>query len=103
MLWAKNGKDLVLFLVLGRDTLQGNDKVLEGPRVLSCRRLLSVHGVVECNGLCKQVVTTCQDTEDSEREEPYSDDGDDTGVARNEPTEKGEESGDDIDSKDSSR
>lgn len=56
-----------------------------------------MHEVVESGGSLEQVVDTTHDAEDTKGEDPDTDDGDNRGLATNEPTKQGEEGGDDVD------
>lgn len=91
---------LLGLLVLGRHTLEGHNKVLEGALLLAALGRLAVHEVVEANTVLEHVVDTAHDAEDTEREDPDTDNGHDRGLAVLEPTEDGEESGDDVDNED---
>lgn len=64
---------------------------------------LAVHHVVEASGALEEVVDTAEDTEDTEGEDPDTNDGDDGGLTANEPTEDGEEGGNDVDYENSTR
>ena len=62
---------------------------------------LAVHEVVESNRVLEEVVDTTHDAEDTEGEDPDTDNGDDGGVGTDEPTPDGEAGGEDIDNEDS--
>lgn len=88
---------LLRLLVLGRNTLKRDNEVLEGSLLLVLLGRLSVHEVVESSAALHEVVKTTHDTEDTEGENPDTDNGDNAGLATNEPTEDTEECGKDID------
>jgi len=95
---------LLRLLVLGRDALQRNDKVLQGPLLLAAPERLAVHEVVETSAALQDVVETAHDAEDAEREDPSTDDSDNGGlVAVLEPAENAEQSGDDVDNEHGAR
>ena len=62
-----------------------------------------MHQVVEANAVLEEVVDTTHDAEDTEGENPDTDNSDDAGLASDEPTKDTEEGGDDIDNQDSAR
>lgn len=59
-----------------------------------------MHQVVEADAVLEDVVDTAHDAEDTERENPDTDNGDNGGLATNEPTPDTEEGSDEIDDKD---
>jgi len=83
--------------VLGRDTLQGNNEIFQAALLLLLLGGFAVHEVVEADGALEEVVDTTHDAEDTEGENPDTDDGDDTGLTTDEPTEETEEGSNDID------
>lgn len=87
--------------MLSRDTLQANDEVLKGAVLSSPLRRLAVHEVIESSRALHEVVSTTENAEDTEGENPDTDDGDDGGLTTNEPTPDGEAGSDDIDDQDS--
>ena len=50
-----------------------------------------MHEVVEANAVLEEIVNTTHDAEDTEGEDPDTDNGDDGGLTTNEPTEETEE------------
>lgn len=76
-------------------------KVFQRTLLLALLWALAVHEVVETDGALHQVVETTKDTEDTKGEDPNTDDGNNGGLATNEPTEESEEGGDDVDDQDS--
>lgn len=60
-----------------------------------------MHEVVEALAALEEVVDTTQNAEDTEGEDPDTDDGDNGGLTTNEPTEDTEEGGDDVDDENS--
>jgi hypothetical protein len=91
---------LLRLLVLGRNTLKRDNEILEGSLLLVLLGRLSVHEVVKAGAALHEVVETTHDTEDTERENPDTDNSDNAGLATNEPTEDTEEGGKDIDDQD---
>jgi hypothetical protein len=91
-------------LVLCGDALEGDDEVLEGTLLGVLLGGLAVHKVVECNGVLEEVIDTTEDAEDTEGEDPDTDNSDDGGLmvhATLEPTEETEEGSKGIDDEDS--
>jgi hypothetical protein len=87
--------------VLGRDTLQGDNEVLERALLLVAPERLAVHEVVEALAVLEHVVDTAHDAEDTEREDPDTDDTDDRSLlATLEPTEDAEEGSNNVDDED---
>ena len=76
-------------------------EIFQGPLLQILLGRLAVHHVVERYTVLEQIVDTAHDTEDTEREDPNTDNSDDGGVATNEPTEKTEESSDNVDAENS--
>lgn len=77
-------------------------EILKGTLLLVLLGGLAVHQVVETSAALHEVVETTHDAEDTEREDPDTDHGDNAGAAvLNEPTEDGEESGKNVDDEDS--
>jgi len=63
-----------------------------------------MHEVIKCNRVLEEIVNTAQDTENTKRIDPNTDDGDDAGLfAVLKPTEDGEESSNDINEQDGTR
>lgn len=62
-----------------------------------------MHQVVETGAALHEVVETTHDAEDTEGENPDTDNSDNAGLASNEPTEDTEEGGKDIDDQDGAR
>lgn len=89
---------LLRLLVLGRNTLKRDNEVLERALLLVALGGLAVHEVVETRGALHEVVQTTHDAEDTEGEDPDTDDGNNRGVALViQPAEETEEGGDDVD------
>lgn len=87
--------------MLRRHALQRHDKVLEGALLLAALGRLAVHEVVEPDAVLQHVVEATHDAEDAEREDPDTDHGDDRSLLLVlEPTEDGEERGEDVDDQD---
>ncbi|EPE08776.1 hypothetical protein F503_04363 [Ophiostoma piceae UAMH 11346] len=92
---------LLRLLVLGRNTLQRDNEVLERALLLVALGALAVHQVVEANGVLEHVVDTSHDTENTEGEDPNTDNSDNGSLlAVHEETEQGEEGGQQIDDQD---
>ncbi|KAI6756513.1 hypothetical protein HG530_011111 [Fusarium avenaceum] len=79
------------------------DVVLEGSLLLVLLGGLAVHQVVETGAALHEVVETTHDAEDTEGENPDTDNSDNAGLASNEPTEDTEEGSKDIDDQDGAR
>jgi hypothetical protein len=62
-----------------------------------------VHQVVKSSAALHEVVETTHDAEDTERENPDTDNSDNAGLATNEPTEDTEKGGKDIDDQNGTR
>jgi len=93
---------LLRLLVLGRHALERDNEVLQRPLLLVALGRLAVHEVVESDAVLQHVVNTTHDAEDTEREDPDTDNGNDVGLMTIlEPTPNGEARGNDIDDKDS--
>ena len=60
-----------------------------------------MHHVIEASGALEEIVKASEDAENTKREDPDTEDGDDRGLAANKPTEQGEERGDQIHSQNS--
>ena len=56
-----------------------------------------MHNAIETRAVLEQVVNTSKNTEDTEREDPDADNGDDGCVTIEEPTEEGEKCSKDVD------
>jgi len=106
MIYQANGilydtfSPLTGLLVLSGDTLQGNDEIFQAALLLLLLGRFAVHEVVETDRALEQVIDTAHDTEDTKGEDPDTNNGDDAGLATNEPTEDTEHSGDDINDQD---
>jgi hypothetical protein len=87
--------------VLGGDTLERDDKVLQRALLLGALGGLAVHQVVKGSAALHEVVETTHDGEDAEREDPDTDDGNDAGLlVVLEPSEDTEQGGEDVDDQD---
>jgi hypothetical protein len=87
--------------VLGRDTLERDDKVLKRTLLLGALGRLAVHQVVESGAALHEVVETTHDGEDTEGEDPDTDNGNDAGLlVVLEPSEDTEQGGEDVDDQD---
>lgn len=89
--------------MLSRDSLHGNQEVLEGSGVLLWSGWLTVTQVVECLRRRHHVVSTTHDTEHTEGEDPGSDNRNNVSPVLRPPAEQGETSGDDINNEDCTR
>lgn len=78
-------------------------EILERALLLVLLGRFAVHEVVESNAVLEEVVKTTHDAEDTEGEDPDTDNGHDGSLTADEPAEEAEEGGDDIDNQDSSR
>lgn len=78
-------------------------EILEGSLLLVLLRGLAVHEVVKSSAALHKVVETTHDAEDTEREDPDTDDSHNAGLATNEPTKDTEEGGKDIDDQNGTR
>lgn len=87
--------------MLSGHTLEGNNEVLQVALLLALLRALSVHEVVESDGVLEEVVHSTQDTEDTKGEDPDTDNSDNGSLSRHEPTKETEESSNDIDNQNS--
>ncbi|KAH3668242.1 hypothetical protein OGAPHI_001996 [Ogataea philodendri] len=94
---------LIGLLVLRRDSVHGNHEVLKR----SLRRLLlewlTVHESVELIRLRHDNVSTTKNTEDTERPDPHSGNGNDVVPVLRPPSEQGEHSCNDINDEHSTR
>jgi hypothetical protein len=86
--------------VLGGDSLHSNNKVLKRSLLRLLLHGLTVHESVKANGALHDVVETTTDAEDTEGEDPDTDDSNNGGLTTNEPTPQTEDSGDHIDDED---
>lgn len=76
-------------------------KVLERPLLLVALRGLAVHEVVKALAVLENVVKTTHDAEDTEGEDPDTNDSDNVShLVADEPTPDGEARGDDVDNED---
>lgn len=72
-------------------------EVLERPLLGIPLRATAMHEVIEADAVLEDVVETTQDAEDTEGEDPDTDDCDDGCLATNKPTEQTEECSNEID------
>jgi hypothetical protein len=86
--------------VLSRHALQGDNKVFQGALLLVTLGRLAVHEVVEASAALHEVVKTTHDAEDTEGEDPDTDNTHNVSALADKPTEDSEESGQDIDNQD---
>ena len=76
-------------------------EIFQRPLFLVLLWRLAVHEVVETNAVLEKVVHTTQYAEDTEGEDPNTDNRDNGGLATDEPTEETEKGCNQIDDKDS--
>jgi len=88
---------LLRLLVLGRDTLERDNEVLERSLLLVLLGRLSVHEIIKAGTALHEEVKTTHDGKDTEGEDPDTDNSNDAGLSVAQPSEDTEQGCNDID------